>query len=316
MRFRGYFVAVKRARGRAGFGIVVATMIVGAISASGAPAGGVRADQLPPKAYLWGPAWSPDGAKIAFTATARGDLWVMNADGSGLRRLTDSRPGTPNYGARQPAWSPDGRTIAFGYGYVGISLIEADGTRLRPFVRGYSFAADWSPGGRWIAYAAGGELNGTSIWVKSPDGSKRRLVAERPCCNYSFNDPTWSPDGERMVFTVGQAPDSNPVENYLAVVDRFRGPVKRLTVGRRYPADPDWSPDGRRIVVSDWSRIAGTQPKIVLLTPRTGVIRRIGTGVTPSWSPDGRRIAFSRGGRIWVMRADGSEAHALTPRAG
>lgn len=292
-----------------------------ASAASGAVAGVVRGDQLPTKAYLWGPAWSPDGAKIAFTdSTDRGDLWVMNADGSGLRKLTDSRPfssGSPNYGARQPAWSPDGRTIAFGYGYVGISLIEADGGNLRPFVLRYSFGADWSPGGKWIAFAAAeNETDGTSIWVKSPDGARQRLVARRPCCSYSYNSPTWSPDGERMAFTVGQAPDSNPVENYVAVVDRFRGPVKRLTFGRRYPADLDWSPDGRKIVFSDWSRIARTEPKIVVLTLNTGVIRRIGTGVTPSWSPNGRLIAFSRGGSIWVMRADGSQAHALTPRAG
>lgn len=244
MTHERYLLPVRRVHRRQGVGIAVAALIAVVMSASGTPAGAVRADQLPPKAYLWGPAWSPDGEQIAFTdTTARGDLWVMNADGSGLRKLTDSRPftsGSPNYGARQPAWSPDGRTIAFGYGSVGISLIEADGTRLQPFVRGYSFAADWSPGARWIAYAAGDELNGTSIWVKSPYGSKRRLVAKRPCCSLSFNDPTWSPDGERMAFTVGQAPDSNPVENYLAVVDRFRGPVKRLTVGRRYPADPDW----------------------------------------------------------------------------
>jgi Tol biopolymer transport system component len=314
-----YLVPVRRTLCRRSAGIVVAALLAVATSASGAPVGGVRTDQLPPKAYLWSPAWSPDGKQIAFTdTTARGDLWVMNADGSGLRKLTNSRPftsGSPNYGARQPAWSPDGRTIAFGYGSVGISLIEADGSRLRPFVRRYSFGADWSPGGKWIAFAAAeNETDGTSIWVKSPDGARQRLVARPPCCNYSYNDPTWSPDGERLAFTVGQAPDSNPVENYVAVVDRFRGPLTRLTFGRRYPADLDWSPSGREIVFSDWSRISGTRPKIVALTLGTGVIRRVGTGLTPSWSPDGRQIAFSLGGRIWVMRADGSGAHPLTPR--
>jgi TolB protein len=234
--------------------VALAAAIAVAISTSAvAPAGGVRTEQG--KVYRTDPDWSPDGQQIAFVdhSAAGGDLYVMNADGSGLRKLTDSRPPpAPNYGARQPAWSPDGRTIAFGYGNEGISLIGADGSSLRPFVRGFSFAPAWSPRGKWIAYAAGGELNGTSIYVKSPDGSQRRLVARRPCCESSYNGPTWSPDGERMAFTVGPAPDTGNTDTYLGVVDRFRGPVTRLASGR-YPVTPDWSPDGRRIVLADFS---------------------------------------------------------------
>ena len=55
-----------------------------------------------------GPAWSPDGARIAYTSVARGGVWVMNADGSGKRRVTPA-PG----GADWVAWSPDGRQILF-----------------------------------------------------------------------------------------------------------------------------------------------------------------------------------------------------------
>jgi Tol biopolymer transport system component len=295
--------------------VAVATLVF--VSA----AAGVRAGQGVGKVYRTDPDWSPDGKQVAFVdhSSSGGDLWVMSADGSGLRKLTDSRPppASQNHGARQPDWSPDGKTIAFGYGYQGISLIGANGSSLRAFVRGYSWASNWSPGGKWIAYAAGeDELDGTSIYVKSPDGSKRRLVARRPCCEYSYSDPTWSPDGERIAFTVGPAtPDSSGnAETYLAVVDRFRGPITRLTSGR-YPATPDWSGDGRKIVFADWSRIGGS-PVIVVLTLRTGATKALGKGWAPSWSPDDRRIAFSRGGRIWVMRSDGSQARALTPRKG
>lgn len=56
------------------------------------------------------PAWSPDGAKIAFASNRDGnfEIYVMSADGSDVERLTDD-PG--NDGFR--AWSPDGATIAF-----------------------------------------------------------------------------------------------------------------------------------------------------------------------------------------------------------
>ena len=64
--------------------------------------------------------WSPDGQKVAFDGN--GDLYVMNADGSGLRRLTRN-PACD----RGPAWSPDGRKIAFG-GNGHIFVINVDGS--------------------------------------------------------------------------------------------------------------------------------------------------------------------------------------------
>jgi TolB protein len=262
----------------------------------------------------WDPAWSPDGRRIVFAGRGDGpgDLYVMETDGSGLRKLTRSAYPGPNYGARQPVWSPDGRTIAFGYGYEGISLIDADGRNLRRLVRGLSFGAAWSPRGRKIAFAAGGELNGMSIYVIDPDGSNREPVARPPDSTYSYSGPAWSPDGQRLAFTVGPAPDTGNRDTYLGIIGRYRGKVSRYARGS-YPVDPHWSPDGRRIVFSDWRGANGArQPRLAVLTLATRSVHRVGTGWHPRWSPDGRRIAFARAGRIWVMNADGSGARALT----
>ena len=102
------------------------------------------------------PAWSPDGERIAFTASVPEEgggivIYVVNADGTGLKALTE-RGGL----AYQPAWSPDGKKIAFGlYQDTGmdIYLMNADGsgrTRLTNAPR----------------------ANGGAVW--SPDGSRRR----------------------------------------------------------------------------------------------------------------------------------------------
>ena len=67
----------------------------------------------------WPASWSPDGRKIAFTSGHDGEseIYVMNADGSGQRRLTQQRGNATS----APAWSPDGRKIAFDSGPRGDS---------------------------------------------------------------------------------------------------------------------------------------------------------------------------------------------------
>ena len=112
--------------------------------------------QISPVTEVTSLAWSPDGTKIAFIANrvGAGQIFVMNADGTGLVRLTDHRAGN---GA--PAWSPDGRQIAFTSRHFGndeIFVINADGTEL--VNRTYHPADDaspvWSPDGRRIAFTS------------------------------------------------------------------------------------------------------------------------------------------------------------------
>src|SRR5690349_4443435 len=103
------------------------------------------------------PAWSPDGRQIAFSdssdyggpAAYPGDLYVMNADGTNVRKLTAS--GNTLHGATWPTWSPDGKKLAFEYrgasGAAAIYVIRSDGTgldRISPTLFGDVACPDWS----------------------------------------------------------------------------------------------------------------------------------------------------------------------------
>jgi TolB protein len=78
------------------------------------PSGPLRQlTETPEGAY--DPAWSPDGARIAYAARSRGrhDLWVMGADGTDARQITE------NGASRCPCWSPDGQHLAYVSGQAG-----------------------------------------------------------------------------------------------------------------------------------------------------------------------------------------------------
>jgi TolB protein len=137
------------------------------------------------------PAWSPDGKRLAFMSMqphATGsdpnyDVFVVNIDGKGLKRLTNW-PGEDGW----PAWSPDGRLIAYttsqdsegqfrGRGpYLDVYVMRPDGAAKRRVVHGtWGAYPDWSPDGRLIVFA-GSRLSGfhERLWVVRPDGSGQR----------------------------------------------------------------------------------------------------------------------------------------------
>ena len=80
----------------------------------------------------WDPAWSPDGGRIVFVSNTTGsdDIWIVNADGSGLRNLTI---GLQSWDKR-PSWSPDGTRIVFWSdrsGLMQLHVMDADGQNVR-----------------------------------------------------------------------------------------------------------------------------------------------------------------------------------------
>jgi Tol biopolymer transport system component len=147
------------------------------------------------------PSWSPDGAQIAFTSSAR--TYIVDADGSGL-----TGPLVP-YGVNhfEPAWSPDGRKIAFqsmDYGTYDIFVVNADGSglmRLTDDALG-DWEPAWSPDGRRIAFARKLSESDSDIYVMNADGSGETRLTGDPGLDSS---PDWSPDGTKIVFSRRQA---------------------------------------------------------------------------------------------------------------
>ncbi|HEX2302159.1 MAG TPA: hypothetical protein VHH57_00935 [Gaiella sp.] len=197
------------------------------------------------------PAWSPDGTRIAFVSAREGsfDIYAMNADGTGTRRLTSS-----NANDHSPTWSPDGTRIAFSRSSDGghVWVMNADGTGARRLTDELAEEGEpsWSPDGRWIAYthrAPGYDFR--EIWIARPDGSGRRGVTKLGAKSYA---PDWAPDSKRLAFSADY--EGARYDIYTIGVDG-KG-LRRLVRSADDAFEPAWSPDGTEIAFSRDGAIA------------------------------------------------------------
>ena len=151
-----------------------------------------------PKKQNYLPIWSPDGTKIAFTTNRDGnpEIYVMNKDGSGVRRMTNS-PGIDV----SPTWSPTGGQLAWVSDRTGtarIYIMNADGTGQRVLINEECFRPTWASGKfNEIAYA-GRSGPGYDIKIYSfADGASRRITDGIG----SNESPAFSPNGRHIAFT-------------------------------------------------------------------------------------------------------------------
>ncbi|HVR44375.1 MAG TPA: alpha/beta hydrolase-fold protein [Thermoanaerobaculia bacterium] len=197
-----------------------------------------------PHASEGGPAWSPDGLRIAYDRASiaedgtRGGshVWIVHADGSNPRALSSGE--SRNW---YPAWSPDGSTIAFASdrdGDLDLYLMNPDGSNVRQLTdaEGADAGPSWSPDGKHIAFDSTRDGN-WELYVMAADGSDVRRLTHTP--NRSEARPTWSPDGRRISFNAGT--EGNPGSYEICVMDTDGSNERCLTSNHWFDAHPDWS---------------------------------------------------------------------------
>jgi TolB protein len=245
---------------------------------------------------------------IAFSSYRDGSwgIFVANADGSGVRRLTSSQ-----YEEGGASWSPDGERIAFmskRNGDMEVYIVNADGTGLVNLTRdpeADDWGASWSPDGTMIAFSKKKPGEFADIYVMMEDGTNPIQVTGGPGSKFL---PHWSPDGTAIAFIY-----SGEEGFEIRVLDLLGWEEKTISPPGNW-VWMAWSPDGRRMAATKMEE-GGTNVFVFDIEDPVGTLRRItcgpGSSWNPGWSPDGRYIVFTsdRSGNpdIYVVTSDGSK---------
>ncbi len=253
------------------------------------------------------PAWSPDGARLAYVAEVDGvrQLFLRTVAGGAERQLSrDSRDHI------QPAWSPHGQRLAFVQSRTSGGKLEptdingwyqenseiwslelANGRETKLIDDAFNPA--YSPDGRRIAFDAPW-AGARRIWIADAGGRNPRQATSDSSEAVVHTTPRWSPDGTRLAFRRVEK-----IKSDIEVVDLSTQAVTRVTNDNVLDMDPVWAADGQHIYFASsrggglnlWRTGVGSggQP--------TGQPEQLTTGagddVEPTVAPDGSRVAFA-----------------------
>jgi TolB protein len=252
--------------------------------------------------------------QIVTKEVSKEQICMVNADGSGYRRLTSEDDVRHYY----PSPAPDGNSVLYSaysketkrYEIYEMDLVTNE-TRALTFTFGDLNAPEISPDGKTIAFTRFHlDPDKPTTWLMDRDGTNLRQVADIRAW-----DPTWSPDGSAVLFA---SQVGNLSQLFIVNVDGTG--LHQVGTFPDLRGRSDWSPQGLIVTYSGktWER------ELYVMNSDGSGQRQIspsgGNSQGPSFSPDGKWIAFTsyfdkyevHGCEIYIMRVDGTDLRRLT----
>jgi TolB protein len=250
-----------------------------------------------------------------FKVQAMDQICIMNADGSGMRRLTTEDNKRHFY----PSLAPDGQSVLYTsfreqnvYEIYSLDLNQGSVQQLTDML-GVLTAPEVSPDGTSIAFARGNPGGGSfQIMIMDRNGEGAGTIPQAVGW-----DPTWSPDGKQILFASGTEGAAQ-----LFIVNRDGSDLHQISNLPAIRGRSDWSPDGQFIVTYSgpaWNR------EVYVMNADGSNARQLtpggGNSQGPSFSPDGKWVAFTayfdrygddHGCEIHIIRIDGTDLRRLT----
>ena len=268
------------------------------------------------------PAWSPDGARVAWLRTAPGETAVfvgLSAGGGIHGKITEVHPNRIEAVGRHLDWSPDGRYLAVADKTspeepFAIYLVEAATSRkIRLTAPPQKIIGDtgaaFSPDGKSVSFLRSPSSGISELYtVPLSGGEARRLTRDARV----ILSQAWAADGKSLVFCSNR---TGPFTLWRIAYDG--GSLQPVPNVGENATEPAFSRDGRYMAYSQFFIDANVwRADLEGVRPPQPVISSTLYDSSPQFSPDGKRVAFrsNRGGtqEIWVCDPDGRNAAQLT----